>query len=485
MLRLFPVGWLLLLALLNGTADEVVWPIPQPPAGTPWAQFPAPQGDTNFLEHIRQARSQQTDLILDGDSITDYWQSTGRPVFDKVFAPRHAIDFGMSGNHTESVLWRLDHGQLDTLHPKLAMILIGVNNSGSPVPDVVAGITKVVEGYRAKCPDTHILLLGIFPHGQLPTDPMRAMVRQTNALISKLDDGEHVTFLDIGDKFLQPDGTISPDVMPDALHPALKGYQIWADAVQPVLDKYCPVEAATAATPAPPQLTTQQVAATVPPQRWPYPLAAPAGTPSTIFPEYYIGWFGQFQRSLDRLAQGPYDLVFDGDAITMNWDGLGRAAMQTHYGAIKTLNLGIYADRVQNVLWRVQHGAFAGQNPKLIVLLIGTAQIGDNVTEVAGGVRLLLDEYKKRCPGAHILLLGVLPRDAGGDPWIRQLNVAYATLADDRVTFLDIGDKFRDANGAPTPDVFPDHLTEKGYGIWADAIQPVVDKYIPAAAAKP
>jgi lysophospholipase L1-like esterase len=473
----------------HAAADEVVWPLPPVPAGTPAAQFAAPQADTNFFNHIREARSQQTDLILDGDSITDYWQSTGRTVFDKYFAPRHAIDFGMSGNHTESVLWRVEHGQLDTLHPKLAMILIGVNNSGSPTEEVVAGITRVVQAYRAKCPDMHILLLAIFPHGKLSTDPMRENARKTNAQIAKLDDGAHVTFLDIGDKFLQPDGSIAEDVMPDALHPGLKGYQIWADAVESTVEKYCPMPkpGAPVATVAAPSI--EEVAASVPPQKWPYAIYPPPGTFSTVFPDYYIGWFRNFQRNLDLLKQGPYDLIFDGDSLAADWEGHGRAILQARYGNIKRLNLGAYADRVENVLWRVRHGSLDGQNPKLIVLLTGLAHFGEDVKDVTGGVKLILDEYKKRCPGAHIVLVGVLPNreDAQTRPWIGQLNACYAGLADDRVTYLDVGAKFRQPDGSLQYDnLMPNHfdVSEKGYTIWADAMQPLVDKYLPGAAGK-
>jgi lysophospholipase L1-like esterase len=462
---------LVVAGLGRGMGDEVVWPLPQ--------------ADTNFLEHIRQARSQRVDMILDGDSITDYWQSTGRPVFDKVFAPRYAIDFGMSGNQTQNVLWRLDHGELDTLHPRLAMLLIGTNNMGQPVEDIAAGVAKIVQEYREKCPDMHVLLLSIFPHGHLPTDPAREKIKAVNALISKLDDGAHVTFLDIGDKFLEPDGTMSAEVMPDFLHPALKGYEIWADAVKPMLDKYCPVDAANAGAVSNtiPVLTTEEVSAAVPTLSWPYVLDAPAGTPYSVYPTYYLNWFRVFQQNLDRLKQGPYDLVLDGDSIIGDWQGRGWPVMQARYGNIKMLDLGTYGDRVQNVLWRVRHGSLDGQDPKLIVLLIGGAHIGEDVKETAGGTKLVLDEYKKRCPHAHILLLGLLPRlpDADSRAWIQQLNAEYATLADERVTFMDIGAKFRQADGTVPVDLFRDGYTpsDKGYAAWTDVILPVVDKYIP------
>jgi lysophospholipase L1-like esterase len=477
-----------LVAAQHAAADEVVWPRPQLPAGTPAAQFAVAPVEDDLFNHILQARSQQTDMILDGDSITDYFPGIGAPVFDKYYAPRHAIDFGISGNRTESVLWRLDHGQLDTLHPKLAMILIGVNNSGSPIEQVVAGVTKVVATYRAKCPDMHILLLGIFPHGRLPTDPMREMVRKTNALLAKLDDGQHVTFLDIGSKFLEPDGTISPEVMPDALHPALKGYEIWANAVEPVVEKYCPMPAPGARTAPVVAPTRDEVAASVPPMKWPFPMDPPPGTFSTVFPTYYGGFFEGFQYDLDLLKQGPYDLVFDGDGLTGDWKGRAPGLLQTRYGGIKLLNLGTYNNGVENILWRVRHGSLDGQNPKLIVLLAGLGNLGQNVKDVAGGMKLVLDEYKKRCPGAHIVLVSVLPNreDAQTRPWIDQLNALYAGLSDDRVTYLDVGARFRQPDGSVVSNLMPDHfdLSEKGYTVWANAMQPIIDKYLPGAGGK-
>jgi lysophospholipase L1-like esterase len=470
---------LLVAGFLRARADEVVWPLPQPPAGTPYAQFAVAAADTTFLEHIRQARSQRTEMVLDGDSISDYWQSTGRPVFDKVFAPRRAVDFALSGNQTQNVLWRLDHGELDTLHPKLAMVLIGINNMPGAVEDTVAGVTKVVQEYRAKCPDTHVLLLAIFPHGQLPTDPSRAKIKQVNALIAKLDDGAHVTFLDIGDKFLEPDGTMSAEVMPDFLHPALKGYQIWADAVQPMLDKYCPVDAPGTPVAPVPALTTAEVSKMVPTLSWPFAVDAPAGTPYSVYPTYYVNWFRIFQQNFDRLKQGRYDLVLDGDSVIGDWWGHAWQMMQAQYGDIKGLDLGIYGDHVQNILWRVRHGSVEGQDPKVIVLLIGGPNIGEDVKDTAGGTKLVLDEYKKRCPHAHILLLGLLPRspndDANTKAWIQQINAAYAGLADDRVTFLDLTSQVIGESNA-------ERLTDKGYATFTSAIQAEIDKYIPPKA---
>jgi lysophospholipase L1-like esterase len=394
------------------------------------------------------------------------------------------------------VLWRLAHGELDGLHPKLIMLMIGTNNLGNNTsPQIAEAVTKIVQTYRTQVPDTHILLLGIFPRGNTPNDPARAKIKQINDIISKLDDGAHVTYLDIGAKFLQPDGTLTKEIMPDFLHPSPAGYQIWADAVQPVIDKYCPMPAPEAG-PVPVKPTPDQIAqsdATLPPLNWPFPWTPPAGTTSALFRIPHSDWIERFQGNLNRLKQGPYELIFDGDSITDFWQNgdRGLPVWRQHFANIKVLDNAISGDHVQHVLWRVQHGDFAGQDPKLIMLMIGTNNGGEAPKDIAAGIKLILGEYEKRCPDSHILLLGVFPRgQAANTPvrqWVQQINAIISTYGSDpRVTYLDIGDKFLQPDGTLTTEIMPDslHPSTKGYGIWADAIQPVIDKYFPSAAAK-
>jgi lysophospholipase L1-like esterase len=494
----FLVPFVLFIALCAVVrADDVVWPPSHPPAGTSTAEFPAPRIDQaeNFLNHVRQARAQAVDLIFDGDSITDFWQAggnRGQALLQKLYVPLHVVDFAIAGDRTQHVLWRLAHGELDTLHPKLVMLMIGTNNLGNNSSQEIAdGITKIVQTYRTQCPEMHVLLLAIFPRGHMANDPARAKIKEINAIISKLDDGAHVTYLDIGDKFLQPDGTLAPEIMPDFLHPTAKGYQIWADAVQPMIDKYCPASAAAASVAPSPVPTPGQIDATLPTMPWPFPMNAPSGTSSAVFPVPHSDWFYRFQSNLDKLKQGPYDLVFDGDSITDNWQGPGRAVLESRYGKIKTLDVAIGGDQVQHVLWRLQHGDLEGQNPKLIMLMIGTNNGGQNPKDIAAGIKLIIGEYEKRCADAHILLLGVFPRGHEANTptrqWVKAINAIISAYASDpRVTYLDIGDKFLQPDGTLTAEIMPDflHPSNAGYVIWADAIQPVIDKYFPGASAK-
>lgn len=219
----------------------------KPPAGVPSSVYPMPKLD--WVQQVERTNEKARkvagpiELVFDGDSITDFWQSRGREIWNQRYARLHAFDFGISGDRTEHVLWRLSQGQIDGLHPKLIALMIGTNNIGQNTPEEIAeGIKSIVASYRKHCPDATLLLQAVFPRGAKPTDPNRAKVKTINDIISKLQDGKNVLYIDFGDKFLEPDGSISPDMMADFLHPTPKGYAIWADAIQPIVDKYCPAK---------------------------------------------------------------------------------------------------------------------------------------------------------------------------------------------------------------------------------------------------
>lgn len=187
-------------------------------------------------------------LVFLGDSITQGWEGKGKATWEKFYAKRNAANFGIGGDRTEHVLWRLDNGNFDGLKPKLIVLMIGTNNTGhvgraqkelngaiyaSSAEQTAEGVKAIVSKLQTKVPEAKILLLGIFPRGEKPTDAMRQQNEATNAIIAKLADGKQVHFMDIGKTFLQPDGTLPREVMPDLLHLSEKGYDMWAEAIDP------------------------------------------------------------------------------------------------------------------------------------------------------------------------------------------------------------------------------------------------------------
>lgn len=180
------------------------------------------------------------DLAFLGDSITHSWEGPGQRVWDHYYANRRAADFGFSGDRTEHVLWRLAHGELVGLSPKVVVVMIGTNNigHGSSNPQQTAdGVRAIVATLRRDVPAAKVLLLGIFPRGLNGEDPMRKGVAQATEAFKALADGENVVFLDIGRHFLRPGGEMRTLIVPDLLHPNEAGYTIWARAMEDTLSK--------------------------------------------------------------------------------------------------------------------------------------------------------------------------------------------------------------------------------------------------------
>jgi lysophospholipase L1-like esterase len=210
------------------------------------ATNPVPR-DPNWVKRhegfVEESKKGGVDLLFLGDSITDFWRIRGSNVWVKYYEPRHPLNLGISGDRTQHVLWRMQNGELDNIKPKVVVLMIGTNNTGkerdkttvrNTPPQVIEGVTAVVHDLRAKLPDTKILLLAIFPRGDGGPE-QQAQIGEANVAIAKLDDGKMVKFLDLGKKFLDPDGTLPKSVMPDLLHPNEHGYQIWADAMESTL----------------------------------------------------------------------------------------------------------------------------------------------------------------------------------------------------------------------------------------------------------
>lgn len=189
-------------------------------------------------EKLALAKEGGWELAFIGDSITHGWEGHGKETWAKFYGDRKAINLGYSGDRTEHVLWRLDQGELDGYEPKVAVIMIGTNNTGHrrDAAEVIAsGVQRIVQRIQEKSPNTKILLLGIFPRAAKASDPQRENNDRANTMLARLADEKTVFFLNINDAFLTDDGELTEEVMPDLLHPEAAGYAIWAEAMEPTL----------------------------------------------------------------------------------------------------------------------------------------------------------------------------------------------------------------------------------------------------------
>jgi len=258
---LFLIAALFLVSCSSTSKKSLPTPAHIPVAGD--ADFPTEAPSARHAQKVSQVATGRYDLVLIGDSIThtvgEMPGSIYEPlkvVWDRHYAPRHAINLGYSGFRTENILWNLENGELDfSPPPKVAVLLIGTNNTDDrnfkhvhTAEQIAAGTKAIVDLIRQRLPQTKILILRIFPRGGDGQEAVAARVfhgspqcietcRQAGALTAKLADGKHVFWLDVGYVFLQPDGTINTDLMPDLLHPNQAGAEAWAQAIEPTLAK--------------------------------------------------------------------------------------------------------------------------------------------------------------------------------------------------------------------------------------------------------
>jgi N-acetylglucosamine-6-sulfatase len=197
---------------------------------------------TRFKEKqaiIGDTEKSDSDIVFIGDSITQGWEDAGRRIWTDHYQELGSINLGFSGDRTEHVIWRLYNGDLSPIEPRVAVVMIGTNNTGHRMQDAnetAMGIQRITEVLGHRWPDTEILLLNLFPRGEEPGDPERELNREIGSRIKGLGDQNGITFLDIGQVFLEPDGTINRDIMPDFLHLSPHGYHLWADAMSETLE---------------------------------------------------------------------------------------------------------------------------------------------------------------------------------------------------------------------------------------------------------
>ncbi|HEX4486390.1 MAG TPA: GDSL-type esterase/lipase family protein [Terriglobales bacterium] len=429
-----------------------------------------------------------TQLLLIGDSITNNYDKAKvpdenfQPVWKQFYEPRKALNLGFSGDTTAHVIWRLDHGEVDGLHPKVAVLLIGTNNTSQhnnhTAEQTEAGIDAVISDLENRLPETKILLLGILPSDISDTKTERDLA--VNAYLATCySENPRVTFLNINSVFYK-NGELNSALFYDprlpqhgkALHPDTVGQRMMAEAIEPALAHLMDAE---------PRV----------------PLAAMTDINTAVIPVPRLemddyDWYARHHAELEIQKKVKPQVVLIGDSITHFWGGSpnailvnGPTAWQRVFADMPAINMGFGWDRTQNVLWRLRQGEFEGLTPKWVVLMIGTNNFtgtenarSNTPEEIVEGMDAICREIRKRSPESHIILMAILPRgQAPNSPLRAPIQKTNQLLSqrfsnDSSVTYLDIGTGFLQPDGSLLQSLMPDgtHPSDAGYQIWADAL---------------
>jgi lysophospholipase L1-like esterase len=429
-----------------------------------------------------------TQLLLIGDSITNNYDKATlpdenfQPTWKQFYEPRKALNLGFSGDTTANVLWRLDHGEVDGLHPRTAVLLIGTNNTSEhfdgTAEETESGIDAVIADLEERLPETNILLLAILP-SDISSEKTERDLKVNEYLAACYSENPRVTYLDINSVFYKDDA-LDTSLFYDprlpqhgkALHPDTNGQRMMAEAIEPTLVKLMG--------------DAPQV-----------PLTSITDINTAIIPQPRLeldiyDWYARHHAELDIQKKMKPRVVLIGDSITHFWGGPpkstpenGPTSWQRVFGAMPALNMGFGWDRTQNVLWRLRQGEFEGLHPQWVVLAIGTNNLtgtsnarANTPKEIVEGIDAIRQEIRQRSPESHIILMAIFPRGSQpSDPLRKPIQETNRLLArrfgnDPSVTYLDIGSSFLAPDGSLPASMMPDgtHPSAAGYQIWADAL---------------
>jgi lysophospholipase L1-like esterase len=233
----------ILLILLSSCGQNVNNKIPPMYSVNPIKQddgWPESWWEPRHQQKMDQAKKTEINLLMLGDSITQGWENQGQAVWQRFYQDRKAFNLGFNGDRTEHVLWRLKNGAVDNMTPKLVVLLVGTNNTGhrmDPAAHTANGISAIIAELHKRLPQSKILILGIFPRNASPYNEMRKRNDAINQIISTFEDKQLVYYLNINDAFLDENQVLHEEIMPDLLHPNALGYQRWAEAMEPTIQR--------------------------------------------------------------------------------------------------------------------------------------------------------------------------------------------------------------------------------------------------------
>lgn len=449
------------------------------------AVTPADRNGPRHVAKLAEVAKGGAKVVFIGDSITHFWESYGKAQAQKYFSEGDwkMLNLGTSGDRTEHVLWRLDHGELDGYEAKCVLLMIGTNNSGhfkkfsdeTPM-DTILGIREILKKIRAKQPKAVVVLTAIFPRGANENDGFRVRNDVVNKEIRKYCDGKTVFWCDFSDRLLDKNGD-TKWVMPDRLHPGAQGYEIWYEEVKP----YIEYALSDGKKPLPKNRYSKVKTSFE---------KATASLPATVVPATRIGvnpkkpqrgdwWSARMLQKRNQIAdsKGEIDLVFFGDSITHNWERHGKEKLAELSKTYSILDIGYGGDGTQHLVWRGLNGELDGYKAKCVMLMIGTNN-RQPVEDIAKGVRRVLDVIAEKQPQAKTLLLPIFVRGEGPENVRRvaneKVNAIIKGYADgEKVIWVDFNSKFLDAKG-DTKWIMPDrlHPNAAGYKIWTESVLP-------------
>lgn len=560
-----------------------LWPL-VPSAGN-WGGTSWLDTHAKLVEYVK-ANPGACDVLLVGDSITQQW---GSPLekgelneaWKKRFASYRTLNIGIGGDKSQNVLWRLDHGGVEGLLPRVVIVMIGNNNMfftpETGIEAAAKGVQTVVANIREKFPLAEVVVAKILP-AHTPGNRFYEDIRKTNLAMDslKLDSDSKVHVLDLWGDFTNADGSIKAALFTaDNIHLSPAGYGVYAERLKPLLEKYIgekglggvvvlpktapasvPATPASKAAPASCATTTASPAATadmlkptpktadgkglvysyapynegrMDPQLSGWPLTdgerawvnkgeyfrKPGHEAQKHLPEMWFVtptaarwgkdgeenlWVAHHATCIEkvRAMKDGIDIALLGDSITQGWGGGWdgspfSAAWQKQFDGMKTVNLGIGGDRMENILWRLDHGALDGASPKVIVLMIGVNNAplvsanGVPVSAAAHGIKLCVENLRLRCPKSRIVLVKILPafdpaKEAGKA--VVDINAILDQFQFDRdpqVHVLDLWKEFTNPDGTLKGTLYSDghlHLGPAGYEVFASALKPMLDRFV-------
>lgn len=496
------------------------------------------------------------DVLLIGDSITQQWGSpldegTYNSAWSNNFKDYKTLNIGIGGDKIQNVLWRIDHGGVEGIQPKVIILMIGNNNMffapETGVQAIVNGIKVTLGNLREKFPTSSIIVTDILP-AHNSENAFHKNILKTNELLNECNLGQltNVHYLKLAKHFIQEDGEIIKELfMPDEIHLSIKGYEVYASKLKKVLKteignkglghKVKLPKKKSASLNNPPKTKSYQVKIENGRIVYPYPPynqglldpqleGWPLNKDMMVWvekPEYHRKpgseshkhlpdmwfttptaahwdkgegrnqWIKHHEKNINRSKQftSKLDVVLIGDSITQGWGGSWETAdfnpvWNKYFKDLKTLNLGIGGDRIENILWRLDHGALDGLSPKYIILMIGVNNApliyanGASIDSAVLGIELCLKNIHLRCPDSNIILIKTLP---AFDP-LKEVGKVIVKLNEKINKFnnlsyckiIDYTNSFTDKKGRLISKYYSDghlHLNLEGYEVIAKKLK--------------